>query len=148
MTLGSVALPALAEESRAGDTLGAASAKPSGVIRGTVEFTGKAPERPLLQRDSDPVCAAVEKPSEELVAAGGKLAGVLVRVKNGTAGVFAAPTQPAVLIQHECMYEPRVLGVIAGQQVAIKNADETYHNVRATRGEQPVFSLSQPARTL
>lgn len=125
----------------------AAAPAGAGVIRGTVTLDGKAPERPVLRRDSDPVCAAVEKRGEELIAAGGKLAGVLVRIKNGTAGTFAAPAAPAVVIQRECMYEPRVTGVIAGQKVVIKNADPTYHNVRATRGDDPVFNLSQPART-
>lgn len=118
----------------------------TGSIRGTVEFTGKAPEQPLLRRDSDPVCAAVEKRGEDLVVTKGKLAGVLVRIKNGTAGTFPAPSSPAVVIQRECTYEPRVTGVIAGQKVAIKNADETYHNVRATRGDDYMFNLSQPAR--
>jgi plastocyanin len=119
----------------------------TGVIRGTVTLDGKAPERPLLRRDSDPVCAAVEKRGDAIVATGGKLAGVLVRIKNGTAGTHATPDVPVLVNQHECMYDPRVTGVVAGQKVIIKNADPTYHNVRATRGDDPVFNLSQPART-
>jgi plastocyanin len=119
----------------------------TGILRGTVELTGKAPPRTPLRRDSDPVCAAVEKQSEDIIATRGKLAGVLVRIKNGTAGAFPAPASPAVITQHDCTYEPRVTGVVAGQKVVIKNADPTYHNVRATRGDEPVFNLSQPART-
>ena len=79
----------------------------NGAIRGTVELTGKVPPRTPLRRDSDPVCAAVEKQSEDIIATKGKLAGVLVRIKN---------------------------------------ADPTSHNVRATRGEDYLFNLSQPAR--
>lgn len=118
----------------------------AGTIRGTVELTGKAPERPLLRRDTDPICAAVEKRGEDIVVTKGKLAGVLVRLKNGSLGPYPAPTAPATIVQHDCMYEPRVTGVIAGQKVVIKNGDETYHNVRATRDEDYLFNLSQPAR--
>jgi plastocyanin len=135
----------------------AALARPpviNGAIRGTVELTGKVPPRTPLRRDSDPVCAAVEKQSEDLIATKGKLAGVLVRIKNGTAHInpsghpaSGVSLPPAVITQHDCTYEPRVTGVVAGQKVVIKNADATYHNVRATRGDDPVFNLSQPART-
>lgn len=128
--------------------------KPTGAIRGTVELTGKVPPRTPLRRDSDPVCAAVEKQSDDLIATKGKLAGALVRIKNGTAPAVVSghpasgeSLAPAVITQHECTYEPRVTGVVVGQKVVIKNADATYHNVRATRGDEPVFNLSQPART-
>lgn len=126
------------------------AAKPAaalGVIRGAVSFVGKAPARERLQRDTDPVCAAVEKTAEEVVVTDGKLAGVLVRLKNGSAGAFSAPAEPAVITQRECMYEPRVLGMMVGQTLVIKNADPTYHNIRAVHGEAPLFNLSQPAAT-
>lgn len=134
------------------DPAPATAARPpviDGAIRGTVEITGKVPPRTPLRRDSDPVCAAVEKQSEDIIATKGKLAGVLVRIKNGTADTHPASGEglaPAVIIQRECTYEPRVTGVVAGQQVVIKNADATYHNVRATRGDDYLFNLSQPAR--
>lgn len=137
---------AAAKPAPAAPAKSAAAPAATGSIRGTVEFTGKAPEQPILRRDSDPVCAAVEKRGEDIVVTKGKLAGVLVRIKNGTAGSHAAPSEPAVVIQRECTYEPRVTGVLVGQKVAIKNADETYHNVRATRGDDYMFNLSQPAR--
>lgn len=125
----------------------AAALAGNGTIKGTVTLDGKAPERPVLRRDSDPVCAAVEKRGEDIIATKGKLAGVLVRIKNGTVGTFAVPEAPAVVNQRECTYEPRVTGVVAGQKVVIKNSDPTYHNVRATRGDEPVFNLSQPQKT-
>jgi plastocyanin len=120
---------------------------PPGVIRGTVTFAGKAPPRERLQRDTDPVCAAVEKSAEDVVVTAGKLAGVLVRLKNGSAGTFAPPAEPAVIVQRECMYEPRVLGVMVGQTLVIRNADPTYHNIRGVHGDAPLFNLSQPAAT-
>lgn len=123
--------------------------EPTGTVRGTIELKGKAPEREVLRRDSDPVCAAVEKKSDALIVTKGKVAGVLVRIKNGSFGTrFSSPPgTPAVITQQECTYEPRVTGIVARQRVIIKNADETYHNVRATSDGQHVFNLSQAART-
>jgi plastocyanin len=152
-SLASCSLVALASSSSARADAPAPVALPAaapagkGTIKGTIVLDGKAPERPVLRRDSDPVCAAVEKRGEEIIATKGKLAGVLVRIKNGSAGTFTAPEAPAVVNQRECTYEPRVTGVVAGQKVLIKNSDATYHNVRATRGDDPVFNLSQPAKT-
>lgn len=123
--------------------------EPTGSVRGTIELKGKAPEREVLRRDSDPVCAAVEKKSDALIVTKGKVAGVLVRIKNGSFGArFSSPPgTPAVITQHECTYEPRVTGIVARQRVVIKNADATYHNVRATSDGNHVFNLSQAANT-
>lgn len=123
--------------------------EPTGSVRGTIELKGKAPEREVLRRDSDPVCAAVEKKSDALIVTKGKVAGVLVRIKNGSFGTrfSSPPTLPAVITQHECTYEPRVTGIVARQRVIIKNADATYHNVRATSDGNHVFNLSQAANT-
>ena len=113
----------------------------TGSITGTVSFKGTAPVREKLRRDSDPVCAATEAFSEDVVVNKGKLAGVLVRIKNGTAGTHAAPSAPAVLIQDKCTYAPRVIGIVAGQQVAIRNGDPTFHNVRGNLGDKTLFNL-------
>jgi len=101
-----------------------------GSIKGTVIFEGEAPTRDKLERDSDPYCAKTEKLAEDVVVTKGKLKDVLVRIQNGTAGKHAAPTAPAVIDQHQCMYSPRVVGLIAGQKLAVRNSDGTFHNVR------------------
>src|SRR6478672_4389417 len=38
-----------------------------GTVKGTVAFTGKAPEMPALPRQSDPICAAKPMKSNEVV---------------------------------------------------------------------------------
>jgi plastocyanin len=111
----------------------AQKAKP-GSIKGTVIFEGEAPERAKLVRDTDPYCAKVEKLSEDVVVTKGRLKDVLVRVKNGTAGKHAAPAQPAAIDQKDCMYTPRVLGVMVGQKLGVRNSDGTFHNVHGTLG--------------
>jgi plastocyanin len=108
----------------------AAHAEPKGTIKGTVIFEGEAPDRPKLVRDTDPVCAKVDKLSEDVIVTKGKLKDVLVRVKNAPAG--KAPATPVAIDQKDCMYTPRVVGVMAGQKLGVRNSDGTFHNVHAT----------------
>jgi hypothetical protein len=133
---------AIAGAARAGK---GATAAATGTISGKVVFKGKAPVREKLVRDSDPVCDKTEKLGEEIVVTDGRLRDVLVRLPNGSAGTHEAPADPVVVTQRECMYTPRVVGVIAGQKLVIRNGDPTYHNVRGASGKKTVFNVSQPA---
>ena len=117
-----------------------------GTIKGTVRWKGAAPERPMLDRMSDPVCAATPRASEDVVVDKGLVKDVLVRIKVGTAGTHAAPATPAVVVQDQCMYGPRVVGVLAGQTLEIRNGDPTFHNVRGNRAGKVVWNLAQPAQ--
>ncbi len=121
------------------------SGKP-GEIAGTVSFAGKAPPRAPLDRHTDPVCAKTPKLAEDVVVANGKLAGVHVQITPGTAGSHAAPSAPVKVVQRDCMYEPRVVGVMAGQSVEIVNGDATFHNVRGNLGARIAWNLSQPPK--
>jgi plastocyanin len=123
-------------------TASTASTASGETITGTVTFKGKAPERPALDRKSDPVCARTAKLAEDVVVDGGKLRDVLVRIKVGTAGTHTAPATPAVITQTECMYTPRVVGVMAGQKLEVRNGDPTFHNVRGTLGKQILWNLA------
>jgi hypothetical protein len=125
-------------------TEAAAGEMEKGRIAGVVEFKGKPPARTELRRDTDPVCAKIPRLSEDVVVTQGKLADVHVRIKAGTAGTHTAPAQPAEINQLECMYTPRVVGIVEGQSVAIKNSDPTYHNVRGARAKRTVWNLGQP----
>ena len=117
----------------------------AGTIRGVVTFTGTAPARPKLRRDSDPFCEKTVKLAEDVVVTGGKLRDVVVRIKNGTAGTHAAPTTPVTITQRECTYAPRVIAAMAGQKLAVANADATYHNVHGWLGTRTLWNDSQPA---
>jgi plastocyanin len=120
--------------------------KKTGTIAGVVRFDGTPPPRAKLRRDTDPVCAKVDKLAEDVIVGdGGKLRDVVVRIKNGTAGKHAAPASPLVLDQTECMYRPRINAAMAGQKLAIRNSDATYHNVRGTLGARTLWNSSQPA---
>jgi plastocyanin len=135
--------PALAQAPRAAPP----PAPAAGSIKGTVIFEGEAPDRKPLVRDTDPYCQKTAKLSEDVVINKNRLRDVLVRIKNGTAGKHAAPAQPAVLDQKECMYQPRVIGLIAGQKIVARNSDGTFHNVHGTLSGKLLWNKPQAARS-
>jgi plastocyanin len=96
---------------------------------------------PELKRSTDPVCAKKQMKDEEVVTKGGKLANVLVRIVGAPA--TEPPTTPVTLVQEDCMYRPRVMGIVAGQPLSIKNADATLHNIHTYKGASTLFNVAQ-----
>lgn len=117
-----------------------------GGVKGTVTFEGEPPERTKLVRDTDPYCQKTAKLSEDVIVTKGKLKDVLVRIKNGTAGKHATPAAPVVIDQRECMYTPRVVGMIAGQKLQVRNSDGTFHNVHGSVGGKLLWNKPQAAK--
>ncbi len=114
---------------------------PKGSIKGTVIYEGEPPPRAPLRRDTDPYCAKTEKLDEDVVVTKGKLKDVLVRIKNGAMGQVSTPAAPVVLDQKDCTYVPRVVGVMPGQRLVVKNSDGTFHNVNGQiQGGKSLFN--------
>ena len=115
-----------------------------GVIQGTVKLNGKAPEMAMTKRDADPFCAKTPMKDEEVVVGpGGGLANVVVRVTEGASGHYDPPATPAVVDQSACMYRPRVQAIVAGQQLSIRNSDQTLHNVHGYKGASTLFNQAE-----
>jgi hypothetical protein len=119
-----------------------ASTAHAGSIKGTVLFEGEPPTQDKLQRDADPKCSK-DKTDEAVVVTKGKLRDVVVRVKNGTAGKHTAPDKAAFIDQQDCMYTPRVVGIVAGQKLQVRNSDGTFHNVWGQVANKDVFNKPQ-----
>jgi plastocyanin len=113
-----------------------------GSITGSVKFTGKVPERKKLKREADALCAKTEMKDEAVLVneKNSTLQNVIVRIAKGVSKVYPAPAAPAVMDQVNCMYRPRVIGVVAGQKLQIKNSDNTLHNVHTFLGKETVFN--------
>jgi plastocyanin len=124
----------------------AGAALAAGSITGTVKLKGKAPEPKELNMKSDPFCAkqGARKDEEVAVSGDGGLKNVVVRIAKGVKNAPPAPESPAVLDQSGCVYTPRVLAVHAGQDVHIKNSDQTLHNVHTYKGPATLFNQAQP----
>lgn len=73
------------------------------------------------------------------------LANVFVYLKKD--GLKAAPAGDAPLLdQVECMYQPYVMGVVAGQKFKVRNSDALLHNVHATPKANKEFNFGQPVK--
>lgn len=120
------------------------------VITGVVHFEGAAPAGEPIDMRDEPTCAAKHgdaAPTRQPVIANanGTLRNVFVYVKEGLGDRrFATPAEPVVLDQDGCVYIPHVMGVQAGQPIAIRNSDGLLHNVNARAQTNPPFNLSQP----
>ena len=114
----------------------------AGSIKGTVLFEGEPPAQPKLQRDADPKCSK-DRVDEAIVVTKGKLRDVLVRIKNGSAGKHTAPATTVLIDQKDCMYSPRVVGIVAGQKLQVRNGDQTFHNVWGQVQSKDVFNKPQ-----
>jgi plastocyanin len=122
------------------------AAAPSGTatVKGVVSFTGTPPEMPLTKRDADPFCAKTPMKDEEVVVGkNGGLKNVIVRITKGITGNYEPPMTSATLDQSACMYRPRVLVIMAGQSLLIKNSDQTLHNVHTYKGASTLFNQAE-----
>jgi len=114
------------------------------VIKGSVKLSGAVPEMKMLKREADPFCGRIQMKDEEvIVGAGGGLKNALVRLTKGVTGSYPAPATPALIDQSECMYRPRVQGILAGQPITIRNSDQTLHNVHTYKGASTIFNQAE-----
>jgi plastocyanin len=114
-------------------------------IKGVVNFTGKAPEMkvPKKRKDAE-FCKTKDVKYNAVVADKGKLQDVFVRIANDAIkGDYKAPSAHAEINQVDCMYAPRIQGVVAGQTIDIKNSDGTLHNVHTYKGAESWFNKPQ-----
>ncbi len=127
---------------------GLALSAAAGGVQGTVHFEGAAPKLPRLNMNSDPLCAkkhpGIVQARVLVLGEGNTLGNIFVQVKNAPPGQHAPPAEPVVIDQVGCFYEPRVVGVLAGQPVLFKNSDGTLHNVRGQPEANPAFNLAMP----
>lgn len=125
-----------------------ARAQATGTIVGHVRINRPAPANPIIRMGADPMCGRLnpgKRPRQDIVVTGadGSLANAFVHLTGGFPAATGA-AQAAVLDQKNCLYQPRVIGVRAGQAVAIRNDDALMHNVHglSTKGQE--FNASQP----
>ena len=128
-------------------------AVPAGTLRGHVHLIGEAPALPPVALGASDGCGALRTtaPSERLLVRDARIANVLLRVKSGPAAADSpVPSEPAVLDQKGCVFEPHVVVVRVGQPLALHNSDPLVHNVnvRAKRNESSNRSVAPGAKDL
>jgi plastocyanin len=120
----------------------------AGAITGKVSYTGAEPKLNRIKMDAEPHCATKHPTpvlsQDVVVNSNGTLRYAIVYVKTGApAGPFPTPA-PAVLDQEGCLYKPHVLAVMAGQEIQIKNSDQTTHNIHPLPQQNREWNKSQP----
>lgn len=130
----------------------AAATGPTGTasVTGSVAYTGSVPNLKPINMNADPACQAKHDspvPPEMLVLGDGQsLGNVFVRVSAGAPeGSYAAPSEPVVIDQNGCIYDPHVVGMIAGQELKFLNSDGILHNVHGLPEENREFNIGMPA---
>lgn len=141
--------PAAAPAATPGGSPAAAAASPVkaegwGTLKGQVTFGGTAPAASvLIQKGApdtkDPTVCGKDAPilSERLVVdeASKGVKNVLVYLVKPTAineeAKSAAGQTQVVFDQNHCVFEPHVLGMMAGSTITLKSSDPVNHNVNA-----------------
>jgi plastocyanin len=118
-------------------------------VRGTVRFEGKVPAAKAISMSADPACAKEHASpvmaQDVMTDAKGDLQNVIVFVSEGLGDrTFDAPTQPAVIEQKGCMYEPHVMAIRANQPLEVVNEDKTSHNIHPTPANNREWNKAEP----
>jgi plastocyanin len=103
-------------------------------VSGRVTIEGAVPANPPVKMSGDPYCSEQNPRGamfENFVVDDGGLENVFVYVSDKLDYYFEVPTTPVKLDQKGCHYSPHVLGIRAGQTLAISNSDDAMHNVHA-----------------
>jgi plastocyanin len=106
-----------------------------GTITGKVSLDGAKPTMKAIDMSANPVCmrahaTGTQKSEEVVVNDNGTLKYAFVWIKSGLPDkAWAVPTTPVTLDQNGCMYKPHVIGIMAGQNIEVKNSDPTNHNI-------------------
>ena len=113
-------------------------------VSGTVKLDGAAPKPAKIDMSQDAACKGTNN-AETIVADNGDLANVFVYVKDGLGDrTFDVPKDSVTIDQQGCKYHPHVLGVMTGQNIEIKNDDQTTHNIHPTPQANREWNESQP----
>ena len=127
----------------------AARAEEWGSIKGRFVYGGDAPAAAELKADKDvEVCGKHKLVAEELVVGGDKgVANVVVFVRDKDIKVNAElkATDPAVLDNKSCRFEPHVLFVQTSQPLVIRNSDSVGHNSNVATVKNPPSNNLIPA---
>jgi len=141
------------EEAPPATTAGApAAAGPTGngKIEGKITFTGTAPAGEKVKLAADPKCAAMHPEGMERrpieAKDDGSLANVFVWVKSGVTAPPAAPTEPVVLDQRGCEFQPHIVVLRTSQPLEMRNSDDALHNIHPKPAANREFNIGQALR--
>jgi len=117
-------------------------------VTGTINVTGTIPIRPRIDMSADPVCiqANIKPQLDDLLVRDNKVQNAFVYLKSDflNGHRFAVPDLDVILVQRNCYYSPRVLGLRVGQNLQVINSDQTVHNVHPTPKNNREWNQTHP----
>jgi hypothetical protein len=120
-------------------------------VTGTINVTGTIPKPNRIDMWADPVCVQHNPRPETqwLIVNDNKVQNAFVYLKGEPLKTyrFEMPDTDAVLVQTNCQFSPRVLGLRVGQQLQVINSDQTVHNVHPNPKLNPEWNQSHPANS-
>jgi len=122
--------------------LAAAAPAQAGEIQGVARLVGPPPRPAPIEVTKDRSACGESVPDEQVQAANGLLANVVVTVK----GAPAPKPGKAVLDQQRCRYVPHVQAVALGSTLDIVNGDDILHNVHGYIGSASAFNVAMPVK--
>ena len=123
----------------------AAGDAPSGglAIKGKVKYSGEKfdMEVPPKRKKAEFCKDQAVKHNGVIIAADNGLKDVFVAIADGQIKGDHKPTKPATIEQKDCMFVPRIFGVLPKQEVTFKNSDPITYKIKATKGADEAFKL-------
>ena len=131
---------------------GGAAPTTTSSVRGIVHFEGKVPAGKPISMAADPVCAKQHSAplmAQDIMAdSKGNLQNVVVFVSEGLGDQkFDPPSEPVVVEQKGCMYQPHVMAVRANQKLELVNDDPTSHNIHPVPANNREWNKAEPPGT-
>src|SRR5262249_50905046 len=116
---------------------------------GKISFEGEVPKPIKIQTTADGACKETIY-NEDTVVKDGGLANVVIYASGGPleGKTYAPPTTPVEINQMGCHYIPHALVLQAGQELAVKNSDDTLHNIHAFANINDQFNTGQPRKDM
>lgn len=118
-------------------------------LTGSIIASGEVRKPMRYDMSADPVCEELNvDPYEvdDVVINNQRVLNTFIYLKDGEALEkfrFEVPDSEVELAHKKCNYSPRILGIRAGQRLAIVNSDPTVHNTHPTPKYNQEWNMSQ-----
>ena len=116
-------------------------------VTGKVTYDGKPPPPKKIDMRTNPECVKLHADpvfdNAWIVGNNGELKNAVVYVKDGGKLGGEAKKDPVVLDQTGCIYEPRVVVAMVGQELRARNSDPFMHNVHGLAKANGEFNIAQ-----
>lgn len=119
----------------------------TGVIAGNVRWQGDVPQPESFDVEMHRDECGASQPSRALrVSESGGVADVVVSIDARTGAALETPSEPVVIDNEGCRFEPHVSAIGVGWTLLLRNSDSVLHNVHGYAGDDSVIDVGLPER--